>query len=197
MSDKNTSDIDDVDDVGIVDASPELDPATFDLDAWIGGATSTVRAVTLYQRPDLVGVIDELQRQLRLAEMVADEDRGMNDPTPDGIRGEIERVAREFEKSGLLVKIEGRTDEARDRIEKRLKKQNVTDKETVVLHQLADAIIEPKGVTPEFLRKLQAVSEPQLKTLLVAAGLASLEPPKVDVPFSRASSADRRQRGRS
>lgn len=179
------------------DETPDLDPATFDLDAWIGGVTGTVRAVTIYQRPDLLGQIDELQRQLRVAESVPAEDRGMNDATPDGIRNQIEQIAREFEASGVVFKIEGRSDEARDRIKKRLKKQGVNDEETVVLHQLADAIVEPKGVTPEFLRKLQDKSETQLRMLLVTMGKATIEPPKVDVPFSSASSPDRKQRGRS
>lgn len=179
------------------DDTPDLDPATFDLDAWIGGVTGTVRAVTLYQRSDLLGQIDELQRELRIAEQVSSEDRGMNDPTPDGIRQRIEQAAREFEASGAVFKVEGRSDESRERIAKRLKKQGVTDEETVVIHQLADAIVEPKGVGPEFLRKLGERSEPQLRMLMVAMGRANFEPPKVDVPFSSASSADRKQRGRS
>jgi len=180
-----------------IDVTPELDPESFDLDAWIGGVTGTVRAVTLYQRSDLLGVIDELQRELRIAEQVPAEDRGMNDPGPDSIRQRIEQAAREFEASGVVFKVEGRSDEARDRIKKRLKKQGVTDEETVVLHQLADAIIEPKGVTPEFLRKLQDRSEAQLRMLLVAMGKAAIEAPKVDVPFSSASSQGRRREARS
>ncbi|TYP82075.1 hypothetical protein [Blastococcus xanthinilyticus] len=181
----------------ISDATPELDPDTFDLNAWIGGVTGTVRAVTLYQRSDLLAVIDGLQRELRLAELVADEDRGMNDASPDGIRQRIEETAREFEASGLVFKVEGRSDESRERIAKRLKKQNVTDAETVVLHQLADAVVEPKGITVDFLRRLQETSEPQLKMLLTAASLANFQPPKVDVNFSSGSSAGRRQRERS
>jgi hypothetical protein len=185
-----------LDDVA-ADETPDLDPATFDLNAWISGARGTVRAVTIYQRPDLVGRVDELSRELRLAELVPAEDRGMNDPTPEGIRRELEQVAREFERSGLTIKIEGRSDEARDRIKKRLKKQGVSDEETVLFHQLADAIVEPQGVTPEFLRTLGEKSEPQLKKLLVASGLANYEPPKVDVPFSSASSQGRKREGRS
>lgn len=179
------------------DEAPELDPADFDLNAWISGATSVVRAVTLYQRPDLIGAIDALQRDLRVAELVPDEDRGMNDPTPEGIRQKIEAVAREFEKSALVFKVEGRSQDALERIEKRLKKQNVKDDRTITLHQLADAIIEPKGVTVDFLRKLQDTAETQLRMLLVAAGMANTEPPKVDVPFSSASSRGRRREARS
>lgn len=181
----------------IADQTPELDPETFDLDAWIGGVTSTVRAVTLYQRPDLLGEIDKLTRELRIAEQVPAEDRGMNDPTPDGIRRQIEAMASEFEKSGVTFKVEGRSDEARERIAKRLKKQGVTDEYDVVLHQLEDAIVSPKGVTISFLRTLAEKSETQLKMLLTVASLANFQPPAVAVPFSSKSSTDRKQRGRS
>jgi hypothetical protein len=181
----------------IADETPALDPQTFDLDSWISGVTGTVRAVTLYQRPDLIAEIDELQRQLRIIESMPAEDRGMNDATPDSIRQRIEQVARDFEASALVFKVQGRSDEAREAIAKRLKKQNVTDEYTVVLHQLVDAIIEPQGVTVEFLRVLGERSEPQLKMLITASAMANFQPPKVDVPFSSASSADRKQRGRS
>lgn len=179
------------------DETPELDPVAFDLDAWIGGVTSTVRAVTLYQRPDLLAEVDRLQRELRIAEQTPAEDRGMNDPTPDGVRAELERVARLFESSAIVFKVEGRSDEARERIEKRLKKQGVTDELTIVLHQLEDAIVEPKGVTADFLRKLNDRSEPQVKMLLTAASLANFQPPRVDVPFSSGSSATRKREQRS
>ncbi len=174
------------------DITSALDPVTFDLDAWINGVNPSVRAVTLYQRADLMGVIDELQRKLRVAEMVSDEDRGMNDATPDGVRREIEQVVRQFEASALVFKLEGRSQEVLERIAKRLKKQDV-DEETIGLHQLADAIIEPKGVTPEFLRKLQAASEIQLVMLRNAMVSASAQPPAVDVPFSSRSSNGRKR----
>lgn len=197
MSSTDDRTLSDAPDDESVDETPELDPATFDLDAWIDGAKPVVRAVTLYQRPDLLGVIDALQRDLRVAELVPDEDRGMNDPTPEGVRQKIEEAAHQFEASALVFRVEGRSDEARERIEKRLKKQDVKDTTSITLHQLADAIIEPKGVTASFLRKLQDTSESQVRMLLVAAGMANHEPPKVDVPFSSASSRSRKREARS
>ena len=180
----------------IADETPQLDPKTFDLTAWINGATSTVRAVTLYQRPDLVAQVDELQRQLRVAEAIPEDDRGMNDATPQGIRQRLEQVAKEFEASALVFKVEGRSDEAREKIAKKLKKQNVTDEYEVALHQLADAIGEPKGVTVEFLRVLSDRSESQLKKLNATFLAANFVAPQVDVPFSNGSS-DSRRRDRS
>ena len=117
----------------------------------------------------------------------------MGDPSPEGIRGQMTDIARQWESSRLTVKIEGRSDEAREKIAKRLKKQGVTDEATVALHQLADAIIEPKGLTPEKLRKLQDVSEPQVKLLLVSYAYACGQPPRVDIPFSNDSSGGRKR----
>lgn len=185
---ENSTDVADID-----DDSPELDPATFDLDAWISGATSTVRAVTLYQRPDLMAEVDDLTRQLRVAEAIPDEDRGMADASPQGIRSRLEQVAKQFEASALVFKVAGRSDAARERLAKRLKKQGVTDEYEVILHQLADAVVEPKGVTVEFLRTLGERSEAQLKMLGAASSLANHQPPRVDVPFSSASSGGRKR----
>jgi len=178
----------------ITDETPELDPATFDLNAWIGGVTPTVRAVTLYQRTDLLGEVDALQRELRIAESIPDEDRGMTDEGPETIRRRLEQVAREFEASALTVKVQGRSDPHREQITKRLKKQGIDDPREVNLHQLADAVVEPAGMTVEFLRHLGDVAEAQLKLLFAAASLASFEAPRVDVPFSSRSSAARSQR---
>lgn len=177
---------------GSVDATPALDPATFDLDAWIGGATATVRAVTLYARADLIAEIDELSRQLRIAESIPDDDRSMGDPSPEGIRQQLEQLAQAFEASALVFKVEGRSDEAREKIAKRLKKQGV-DEYDIVLHQLADAIVEPRGVTPAQLRLIGQRSESQLKMLVTASSMASFQPPRVDVPFSSASSGSRKR----
>lgn len=180
-------------DDAIVDASPALDPATFDLTAWINGATSTVRAVTLYQRADLLAEVDELNRQLRLAESIPEGDRGMGDPSPQGIRRKLEQVAGEFQASAVVFKVESRSTDARERIAKRAKKQGVTDENEVVLHQLVDAIKEPAGVTVEHLRTLNERSEAQVRLLMTAASMANVQAPRVDVPFSSESSGSRKR----
>ena len=178
----------------IRDESPELDAATFDLDAWIGGVTGTVRATTIYQRADLMAEVDRLQRELRIAESIDDEDRGMTDESPESIRRQLEQVARDFEASGLTVRVQGQSDGHRERITKVCKKRGIDDEYEITLHHLADAIVEPKGINVDFLRKLGERNEMQLKMLLTAASLASFQPPRVDVPFSSQPSGNRRQR---
>ncbi|HET7398997.1 MAG TPA: hypothetical protein VFJ94_10790 [Intrasporangium sp.] len=45
---------------GIVDSTPPLDPATFDLDDFIAGMRPTRRTVKIHERGDLIGVMDEI-----------------------------------------------------------------------------------------------------------------------------------------
>lgn len=56
------------------DTSPALDAATFDLDAFNGGMRPTRRTVTLHERADLIGVMDELANRIELAPADADVD---------------------------------------------------------------------------------------------------------------------------
>lgn len=177
----------------IADASPDLDPEDFDVDEWVSGVTKTVRAVKLYRRGDLVALQDDLQQRLRVARAIPDEDRGLNDESPEAVAQELERVARDFEASAAWWKVEGRTNESRERIAKRLKKDGVTDEDVVSMHQLADAVIKPEGVTVAVLARLRESSEAQYNLLVQAYVMASGQAPRVDVPFSSGSSADRRR----
>ena len=66
------------------DATPEhLDPATFDLSAFIGGIRPTRRTVTLHMRADLVGEMDEIAQRI--------------DGLPDG--PEVDALLERFEEA--------------------------------------------------------------------------------------------------
>lgn len=180
---------------GVTDDTPEPDPATFDVAAWVSGVTGTIRSVKLYQRADLLADVDDLTQRLRVAESVSAEDRGLNEESPSSIRQELEQVAHQFEASAVTFKVQGRSDDWREKVQKRLKKAGVTDDDEVLFHQVAESVVEPKGVTVEVLRALAEVNETQYKMLVVASSLANNQPPRVDLPFSRASSKSREGRG--
>jgi len=173
------------------DETAEQDAKTFQLDAWFSGVTPTFRSCTLYQRADLMARVDELTTRLRLAEAMPQEDRQLSDESPAAIRREIEELAEEFEASAITFKVQGRSDAYRDGLKKKLKKQGIEEDAQVGLHILADAIVEPRGVTVEHLQRLADVSEAQLSILFRAVALASTEAPRVDVPFSSGSSSSR------
>lgn len=199
------------DELGITDETPDLDEATFDLEAWIGGIESTVRAVPIRQRADLIGDIESLDYWCKILDQVPEQERSLvedeGEPLPKPLAELVERLdlpdgrlstlrqallerAELFERTTVIFRVQGRSDEWRNAGEKRLKKAGV-GKDDIQLHLLAESIIEPKGVTPALLRKLGEMSEPQLKMLLVAWTLANVQPPDVNAPLSRGSSDKR------
>ncbi len=104
------------------------------------------------------------------------------------LRAQLEDRYRQFKTSARTFRVQGRSDQWRADAEKRLKKQGVTDETERTLRALAESIVAPAGITYEHLAHLQSVSEPQIKMLLVAWGMANHTPPRVDVPFSPGSS---------
>lgn len=186
-------------DIGDVDAieveTPEVDE-DFDLDAWISGITPTMRSVKIYQRVDLLARLDELDTELRITKQIPAEERGVNDPTPESVEAEQDEILQQIDASGVWFKIRGLSDDVRDAIKDRLKKQGVKDQLTVTLHELEAAVISPPGVTAAHLRKLGEANEVQLKMLVATFGFACTQPPKVTAPLSRSSSAERSTRGR-
>jgi hypothetical protein len=176
-----------------VDETPELDPTTFDLNAWVAGVTSTVRAVTLYQRPDLLADVDELERQIGIAKKATgsvpdgEDELGGSDDVQT-LQERLADVLKAWAASAMTFRVQGRTDEWRDAAKKRLRKQGITDETEIILRSLAESIIAPAGITYEHLAHLNEVSQPQVKMLLVAWGMANNQPPAVNVPFSPASS---------
>lgn len=181
------------DDAMPVDETPELDAETFDISTWIGGVYSTVRSVTLYQRADLLAEIDELERQVKLAETAAGgvpegEASLGGDDDVSVLRARLKQTLQEFSASALTFRVQGRSDDWREQADKRLKKEGVTDELERSLRALAESIIIPVGVKYEHLAHLMEVSEPQVKMLLVAWTMANTQVPRVSVPFSPPSS---------
>lgn len=173
-----------------VDETPQLDEASFSLDTWIRGIQPTIRSVTLYGRADVLAQIDELERQIKLARAAGPEgEQGLDEETPAGLQTRLEELYETFSASALTFRVQGRSDQWREDADKRLKKAGVTDETERTLRALADSIVSPAGITYEHLAHLQDVSEPQIKMLLVAYAMANHTPPRVDVPFSHASSA--------
>lgn len=158
-------------------AQTAFGPATFDLARWVAGVVPTRRSETVYQRADLLAEID----RIAAAEAVA----------PKGQRAALVEQATaltdQLRASGVTFVVEGRTSSWVLDTETRLKAQGVTDSTDVLLHQLAEQIVEPAGVTFEMLRRLADVAEPQVVRLVTAMTAANSAAPRIDPRFSRAS----------
>lgn len=94
--------------------APGLDPATFDLDAWLDGVQRPRAIVTLYARPDLMASIDalvaELEPLLARRDAQQDADVALVDVGQDGariaeLRAELKNEWEQYEASGMDVEL--------------------------------------------------------------------------------------------
>jgi hypothetical protein len=194
------------------DIPPALAPvnaAEFDLDRWIDGTCGITTTAKIYQRGDLLPEIERLQRELEIAKKIPKDQRGVGDLGPEAVEEQWAKVAQELVDSALIVHIQDRTEARRRHLREKLTKErkltpekNQDDQETLILAQLADAIIKveqggavknlPDGFGEERLQKLKnklgdaGLHEARDKFLRVVS-----EAPEVTAPLSRTSSSDR------
>src|SRR5690554_6160222 len=136
--------------------------ADFDLDAWIDGTCGITGMARLIQRGDLLAKVDRLEAELQAAKRAGIAERGLADRSVEQIKAEIDEVYEQIWDSMLWVKVQDRTLARREAIAERLKKQGVTDNDTIGLHLIADSIV---GV--ETARSEEHTSELQSRPHLV------------------------------
>jgi hypothetical protein len=184
-------------------------PDDFDLDRWIDGTCALVRTAKIYKRGDLLAKLDELKQEWEIAKATPKEQRSVADKSPDTIADEWETLAGELSKSAMTVHIQDRTDERRRKIrdnlvrDKKLKVDDDGDLETIILHQIADAIVKvevggaaheyPDGFPVEKLREIRdRVGDTGLMNVRDAYIQVISEAPTVSAPLSRNSSSGSR-----
>lgn len=150
-------------------------PADVDLLSWIQGVRSARRAVTIYGRADLAADLDALAAQIAAA-------RASAQPTEDLIRDAL-AVRDELFASALDVVVEERSGEALAARREQLQAAGVTDEVELLLHQLADQIVEPAGFTVDLLRQLHQATPVQVMAIAHSVRLVNTSVPQVDIPF--------------
>src|SRR5690554_1275893 len=178
--------------------------ADFDLDAWIDGTCGITGMARLIQRGDLLAKVDRLEAELQAAKRAGIAERGLADRSVETIKAEIDQVYEQIWDSMLWVKVQDRTLARREAIAERLKKQGVTDNDTIGLHLIADSIVGvetadgrqiplPEGGFPP--EKLRAIRDRAGDAALIELNRVFMEvtaeAPAVQAPLSRASSAPR------
>lgn len=167
------------------------DVETFNLRAWIKGTAPVTRSTTVYGRPDLMGVIEELQDRLveaQSAEM--DDDRPLARSAALDLAEQIEAHRSEMHASALRFRFRGLKNGEYEAI----KKDADLDGEAEGIGELdyrvwAHQCVEPKGVEWEDLRDLHdTLGTYFMRTIAVTANAAQ-SGGGVDVPFSSASSS--------
>lgn len=161
----------------VKDTSTDVDVEDFDFDAFLAGVRSTRRSTKVYAKADLVATLEELAEEHADATSAADKAR---------IAKEFDRVRDEFWDSGQWFTVEKRSGEWVEKFRADTAKRlglNLGDGEddkgdpdaqmTVLLHQLAEQVVVPSGVTYEGLRRLYDVNEGELNKVIVAGGMAN------------------------
>lgn len=176
------------------DEQYDANPADFDLSAWVRGVHRNVKTVRVYGRPDIEDDIARLRDQL--AGMRDDGgERGMDEASPATVRAQIETLTRELEASAVNFKVEGRSSTYLKGLEAELEKKGVNrESPDFVLHLTVDQVIEPSGLTFDDLKILADTIEPQVMKVIGACFDVNSKAPRVDPPFSPASSPAQRTR---
>lgn len=158
----------------------ELDPKTFDVDAWLSGATRVTKMVEFYAKTALHGEIDYLDS---LAADAEGDER-------DDLNSRADALREEMKASLVRFMISSIPERRVDAITKQFKPKDAEGRTFAVM---AEQIVSP-AMTAEQLETLRdAVGDGYFAQTLVATCLAAQQGISVSVPFSSAASRARRR----
>lgn len=163
----------------------DLNPETFDLDAWLEDAERPEHAVTVYQKAGLIADLDVLAARIE----AADEDDEVDGPSMGGgvgkLRAQYEALAKQFHDSALTVRVQSLTQDEQKAILEENKGLDAAELGRLILSR---ALVHPVA-TPDQLRKLNAVvGDAQFNRILQAFYQACGEVPAVSADFLPKSS---------
>lgn len=165
----------------------KIDPEEFDLAGWVKGIKRPERSVTIYQRPDIIAELDDLERKIKIARITANDEEA-----PVGARrslrsmeADYQRLAEEFANSALTLRLRFLSDDDKRAIAKKAKAGDVSD---LGYRIWAATIVSPKMTTAQAKALLGGLDEKQFAT--VDARFKSLyeDEPSVSADFLPKSS---------
>jgi hypothetical protein len=153
--------------VSTVDTTPTITPEDFSFEDFLEGVRPTRRSVLLYPRGDLIARMDEIATLIETAD---------DDANVDDLIDEYEQVKKQF-RQGIWFTLEKRSSEWAEKFRvdtekslglKRSKDDTLSDEDatTVSIHQLAQQIVVPSGVSVASLRRLAEVNEGEFNKLV-------------------------------
>lgn len=134
----------------------------FDLDAWLAGVRPTRRSVKLYPHAHLVARMEQIADTIEAAPKTQD---------VDDLIDEFEQLKTQF-RDGIWFTLEKRSSEWQHRWRKdlckrlNLREDKDEDLAIIVLHQIAEQIVSPPGVTYNQLRTLRETNEGECNKLM-------------------------------
>lgn len=159
----------------------ELDPASFDIDAWLDGASRPETVVELHRAGHLLATLADIEARMRVAEATSPQDRSITDESPESLGEEWSRVAQEWADSALRVRVRALTTPEIKKARKAAKDAKAPEDDHV-LWVVAAGTVEPQ-LTPEQLVTLRdRIGEGELAVLSAAVLRLSNEAPKPTPP---------------
>lgn len=147
-----------------------------ELDEWIAGVRRQRRSVLIYQRPDLVADLDEINQEMSLA-------KAAGQPVAE-LEERWGQVAQEFADSGLRIVVEGQTVEEINAIKATASAAGEDDEEASA-RILEAAIVEPPFSRDQILQLRKTAGDAQVEQILAAWKSASFDvPPLAPEPDS-------------
>ncbi len=142
------------------------------VDEWIEGGRRTERSVTIYQRGDLLADLDDLDRQIDLAQRANDTDALAD------LDAKWQAIAHTFSNSALSIRVRGLSaDEIRAlKAEASLNRIELDETSAAVI---AAATVEPKLSTDQVLRLVQTIGDAQVVKIAQTVTAACLIPAEV------------------
>lgn len=164
-------------------------PETFDLDAWLSGASRPQRSVRIFQRGDMLAELDELGREIELAEAVGDAERSLTDASPTTLRQKYAELSEEFAASCLDVRVQGHDqDETKEIMGERFAQSDIPAVERDLIF---DALVYPKMTREQYDRFVGAIGPAQFEAIKSAYTSACRALPKPSADFlPQSSTAD-------
>lgn len=161
----------------------ELDPKTFDVDAWLTGAKLPEHSVEVYARADLLAVADDLIRRISKADTDEGLDRTLDDAVAGAeLRDQYETVMRDFRASALTVRVRAvKESETRD-LDGKVKRGEIPEGDRP-LHEISIAALEPRMTVDQVQRMREALGPAQITKIWNAVFRATGEQPEVSPAF--------------
>lgn len=163
----------------------DLNPETFDLDAWLADAERTERSVTVYQKASLIADLDVLAERIANA----DEEEDADGPSMGGgvgrLRAEYAKLAKQFHDSALTVRVQSVSRDEQQEIEKA--NPDATPAE-LGRHIISAALVHPKASPAQVGKLNKAIGDVQFGRILETYYAANREAPVVSADFLPKSS---------
>ena len=159
----------------------ELNPADFDINAWMDGASRVETVVELHSKGRLWADIKQIEARIETLRAMPPEDRSIIDDSSESLMEEWHRLVQEWADSAMRVRVQALNTPEIKKARKAAKDAKAPEDDHI-LWVVAAGTVEPK-LTPEQLVTLRdRIGESELAMMYAAVMRLSNEAPKPTPP---------------